>query len=68
MNAKIRQFEDSILNLINESDLPMEVKRLVITDIYNLVLKQADKEVLAELNVQMEENNAESASKHQLGE
>ena len=57
MNFKIRQFEDSILNMINESDLPMEVKRLVIADIFNLVIKQSDKEVAAEiLSAKAEEN------------
>ena len=57
MNLKIRQFEDSILNIINESDLPIEVKRLVIADIFNLVVKQSDKEVAAEiLSAKAEEN------------
>lgn len=57
MNLKIRQFEDSILNMINESDLPIEVKRLVIADIFNLVVKQSDKEVAAEiLSAKAEEN------------
>lgn len=55
MNFKIRLFEDSILNMINESDLPMEIKRLVIADIFNLVVKQADKEVKEELSAQTEE-------------
>ncbi len=62
MNVKIRHFEDSILNLINASDLPMEVKRLVITDIYNLVLKQADKEVLNELSAQTEDKADEQSA------
>ena len=57
MNLKIRQFEDSILNMINESDLPMEVKRLVLSDVFNLILKQSDKEVAAEiLSAKAEEN------------
>lgn len=57
MNVKIRQFEDGILNMINESDLPIEVKRLVVADIFNLVLKQSDKEVANEiLSAKAEEN------------
>lgn len=59
MNFKIRLFEDSILNMINESDLPMEIKRLVIADIFNLVVKQADKEVKEELSAQTEEKTDE---------
>lgn len=57
MNLKIRHLEDNILNMINESDLPIEVKRLIISDVFNLVLKQSDKEVAAEiLSANAEEN------------
>lgn len=57
MNLKIRHLEDNILNMINESDLPIEVKRLVLSDVFNLVLKQSDKEVAAEiLSANAEEN------------
>lgn len=62
MNFKIRLFEDSILNLINESDLPMEIKRLVVSDIFNLVVKQADKEVKEELSAQTEEKTDEQSA------
>lgn len=62
MNFKIRLFEDSILNMINESDLPMEIKRLVIADIFNLVVKQADKEVKEELSAQTEEKTDEQSA------
>lgn len=60
MNLKIRHLEDNILNMINESDLPMEVKRLILSDVFNLVLKQSDKEVAAEiLSANAEENTNE---------
>ncbi len=62
MNFKIRLFEDTILNLINETDLPMEIKRLVISDIFNLVVKQADKEVKEELSAQTEEKTDEQSA------
>ena len=62
MNFKIRLFEDSILNLINESDLSMEIKRLVVSDIFNLVVKQADKEVKEELSAQTEEKTDEQSA------
>ena len=49
--------------MINESDLPIEVKRLVIADIFNLVVKQSDKEVAAEiLSAKAEENINEQGS------
>ena len=57
MNLIIRQLEDSILNMINDSDLPIEIKRLVIADIFNLVIRQSDREVAAEkLSAKAEEN------------
>ena len=63
MNLKIRTLEDDIIKLINNSDVSTEIKRLILSDVLNLVIKQADKEVIAEVA-----NNAESASEHQLGE
>ena len=62
LNLKIRNLEDTIIDGINASDLPIEVKRLVVSEVLNLVIKQADKEVIQEMT------NAESASEHQLGE
>lgn len=62
MNLKIRLLEDSILNLINESNLPIEIKRLVVSDIFNLVVKQADKEVKEEYSAQTEENTDEQSA------
>ena len=62
LNLKIRNLEDTIIDAINASDLPIEVKRLVVSEVLNLVIKQADKEVIQEMT------NAESASEHQLGE
>ena len=59
MNLKIRTLEDGIIELVNNSDLPTEVKRLILSDVLNLVIKQADKEVIAEVA-----NNAESASEY----
>lgn len=55
MNLKIRNLEDTIIDAINASDLPIEVKRLIVSDVLNLVIRQADKEVINEVS-----NNAES--------
>lgn len=50
MNKKIRQFEDNLIAFFNESDLDIEVKRLVAQNILNLIEKQADKIILNELS------------------
>lgn len=49
MNSEIRRLEDKIIDDINEADLPIEVKRLVLSDVLNLVTRQADKEVINEV-------------------
>ena len=56
LNLKIRNLEDTIIDAINASDLPIEVKRLIVSDVLNLILRQADKEVINEVS-----QNAESA-------
>lgn len=55
LNLKIRNLEDTIIDAINVSDLPIEVKRLIVSDVLNLILRQADKEVINEVS-----QNAES--------
>ena len=55
LNLKIRNLEDAIIDAINASDLPIEVKRLIASDVLNLILRQADKEVINEVS-----QNAES--------
>lgn len=48
MNSKIRQLEDDLINLINSSDIPIEAKRLIVSNIYHLTMKEADKAILKE--------------------
>lgn len=43
MNLKIRMFEQSLVNLVNSADLPMEVKRLVMENTFQKVVKEADR-------------------------
>ena len=58
MNKDIRGLEDTLLQVLNESPVEMEVKRLVLTNLLEKVTKQADAIILQEL--QEEQNNAES--------
>lgn len=57
MNSKVRKLEDTIIALLNSSDVEIEVKRLVIRNVLYLVEKEADKAIMAEIQ---EQNNAES--------
>lgn len=48
-NYKIRQFEDSVIDMFNKSDLQIEIKRLVTQNVLNLITKKADETITAEI-------------------
>jgi len=50
MNLKIRQFEDDLVNLINSNDLPIEVKRIILQDVLQIVENKANEIILKELS------------------
>lgn len=50
MNLKIREFKITLSNYINEIDLPEEVKRMVLKEIYAEIEKKANDAILLELN------------------
>lgn len=54
MNRQIRQLEDDIISVLNGSDVPIEAKRYVVLNVLNIVTKQADKEILAEIQNDMQ--------------
>ena len=63
MLQDIRIFEDTIIDLVNATDLNIEIKRLVLNDVLNLVTREADKQIAKEIRA-----NAESAHECQLAE
>lgn len=52
MNTKMRALEDDIISLLNGSEVPIEAKRLILTDILNLVTKKADEIISQEIKAQ----------------
>ena len=48
MNKKIRELEDKIIATLNESDIPIEAKRLIIANVLNLVMKESDRVIIYE--------------------
>ena len=60
MNLAIRRFEESMVNLINSTHLPIEVKRLAVHEVLTKIEAQAEKEIIAELQAQKEEKESES--------
>lgn len=56
INTQIRQFRDSIIAITNTSPLPIEVKRLVFSEIRNLIEAEADRAIAEESKMQEQES------------
>ena len=63
MDIVIRTLEDTLLNELNASSLPIEVKRLILSDLLTMTTRQADLTIKEELA-----NNAKSTSECELAE
>lgn len=64
MNLKIRMFEQSLVNLINQTDLPIEVKRITMENIFQKVCKEADRITNNELNEKLKEKGEENGEEN----
>lgn len=62
MNLKTRQLYNNLIQTLNGSDLPIEVKRLIVGNIYHQIENEADRAILDEMKPITEygENYAES--------
>lgn len=49
MNAAIREFEDKVIDLFNQYNLPIEIKRLVAQNTLNAITKKADELIMQEI-------------------
>ena len=49
MNAAIREFEDKVIEIYNQYNLPIEVKRLVAQNVLNAITKKADEVIMKEI-------------------
>lgn len=61
MNLKIREFNITLENYINNTDLPLEVKRMVLKEIYDRVSAEADKSIIAEISERDEKEREEKS-------
>ena len=48
-NYKIRDLEDKLIDTLNSSDVAIEVKRLIVQNLLNLITKQADAKITMEI-------------------
>ena len=49
-NTNIRQLEDAIIEILNQSNVLIETKRLILADVLHMVSKEADKAIMNEIN------------------
>lgn len=56
INTQIRQFRDSIIAITNASPLPIEVKRLVFSEVRNLLEAESDRAIAEESKMQEQES------------
>ena len=63
MDIQIRLLEETLLNELNASPVPIEVKRLVLSDLLTMTTRQADLNIKEELA-----KNAKSTSERELAE
>lgn len=57
----IVQFKCDLTNYINTSELPAEVKRMVISDIYKQVSEEAKREITKQIEEKENENVSEES-------
>ncbi len=58
MNIALRQFQESMVNLVNSAKLPTEAKRLVVCEVLHKLEVQADIEITRELQERSKQTEA----------
>lgn len=66
MNLKIREFKLSIENYIEKTELPTEVKRMVIKEIYENISSLANEEISKEIEIREKEEKEEKKSEQSV--
>ena len=56
MNVEIRTLEETLVNVLNSSRLPTEVKRLVVAEVETKLGEQANKDIAQELQAIKEQS------------
>lgn len=56
INKQIREYQKKILEVVNEEQLPLEIKRLVLAEVMNAVSNAADAMVKEEEDINNEQS------------
>ena len=67
-NLEIREFSQAIINFVNSSTIPMEVKRIALNDILAQVEEEANKVLTEELKAREEAQREADEAKKEEGE
>lgn len=59
MNLKIREFALSLEKYVESADIPWEVKKMILKELYENAIEQADRVVLEELDKRDSEEQEE---------
>lgn len=65
VNTQIRQFRDSIIAMTNACPLPIEIKRLVFSEIYTHINAESDRIIIAERQEEEKQNNAQEEEENE---
>lgn len=65
-SIKVRDFSMTIENYIDTFDLPMEVKRLALLEVYQKTKEKADKEIYKEALERSRDNQVEQEDKENV--
>lgn len=59
MNTKIRLLSQTIIKTINESDVPLEAKRLIVVEILQQLNEESNKAINSEIAQMKQQENQE---------
>ena len=65
VNTQIRQFRDSIIAMTNTCPLPIEIKRLVFSEIYMQINTESDRMIRAEKQEEEKQNNTQEEEENE---
>ncbi len=60
-DLKIRLFRQDIINYINSVEIPIEIKRLVLAEVYSQVAQESEKVIEAQYSMKKGEEKNESS-------
>lgn len=64
MDLKIREFRNDLIKLINATEIPLEVKRLVVNEVQKIVTEASDNYIASQQQKEAEEAKEDDNTEH----